>query len=134
MYRELLIFVRLLILLLLMISYKYVNCQIPTAPTPDPTDPTIETVPTAPTLMPTPPTIGSTTTTVIMTTSTTTIASLTCPPSGIHHFPVDNCQEFLLCVYGREHMGRCADGTLFDPPTSSCLNANNVDCENRYRP
>lgn len=138
-----------ILFLILLISCLEVNSQVPTVPTAAPTTVLPTTMPSAPTIthpttIPTPPTIISTTTTPIISTTTTPIVSVTtttsssslftCPPDGIGHYPVSNCQEFIVCVYGRQHMGRCADGTLFDPPSSSCMNANVVDCGSRYRP
>lgn len=90
-----------------------INCQVETVPT---AGPTTVTVPSAPTV-----------------TSTQT-PQPTCPPTGIHHFPTENCQDFIVCIYGREHLGSCAKGFLFDPVTSSCLTADVVDCELRIRP
>jgi hypothetical protein len=67
-------------------------------------------------------------------TTTQTIPQLICPQTGIHHLPTQNCQNFIVCIYGRDHPGSCSDGFLFDPVTSSCLSANVVDCGSRYRP
>lgn len=119
-----------------------INAQVPTVPTAGPTDPTtttttIFTIPTpstitASTTIPSAPTLSTTTNSNLVT--TTSVPSLTCPPNGISHWPTDNCQTFTVCVYGRPHIGICSDGTLFDPLSSSCLPAANVDCGTRFRP
>lgn len=152
-----------IVLLLIEISLKS-SAQIPTVPTASPTDPTTTTVFTIPTpstitagtTVPTPPTIISTSSssfvettstsfvttstnletssTNYLTTSTPSFIPMPCPPEGLHHLPTENCQYFIVCVWGNPHEGNCNDGFLFDPSTSSCLPANNVDCGTRYRP
>lgn len=115
--------------LILILSIELINSQISTAPTPDPTTTTEEITTITTITVPTAPTIKTTTTPIL-----TTLSPVICPPLGIHHLPSENCQEFIVCVYGRPHMGACSEGTLFDTLTSSCLPANQVDCGTRYRP
>lgn len=108
-----------------------VNSQVATVPTaPPPTSSSVPppTVPTVP--PPTVPTVGSTS----LVSTTTPQIPVFCPPTGIHHLPTENCQDFIICVYGRDHLGTCAEGFLFDLTTNSCLTADKVDCGERNRP
>jgi Chitin binding Peritrophin-A domain len=128
-------------LILIFVAIIEINAQISTAPTAGPTEPltttpvltttTQITTPTPPIL---PPTVPSATSTASTTTTLPPPPEINCPASGIHHLPTQYCQEFILCIYGRAHPGRCEDGFLFEERSSSCLEAHLVDCGTRQRP
>lgn len=59
---------------------------------------------------------------------------ITCPQTGIHHIPAPNCQEFIVCINGSQHPGRCSDGYLWDAGRSGCVQQDQVDCGSRIRP
>lgn len=118
-----------LLFLLICVIIPDIKAQVATVPTVPPT--TTTTIPTTIPTAPTAPITSTVTTTILV---TTTNPPIDCPLTGIHHLPAENCQEFILCIYGRPHGGICPEETLFDPLTSSCLSANLVDCGTRYRP
>ncbi|XP_055535898.1 peritrophin-44-like [Wyeomyia smithii] len=47
-----------------------------------------------------------------------------CKPTGIHHIPAEECNQFYVCVNGeqREPAQTCLGGTIFDVITMTCRN------------